>query len=87
MKAKTAFSDDTPTTQISDLVAHCHKTIDRGHKFVRRDMGSTRLMLFTDAACSNVIAYSSKIGFVIPLVYTERYIANQVILTMEARNG
>jgi len=57
--------------RLNKLIKYCKKTKDIGLKFVKLDLDSTKIVLFTDSSFANAKNLKSQLGFVIALVDKE----------------
>ena len=68
LSADIAANDPNSVSSVSDLVDYCISTADMHLNFVKLDLKSARIVLFTDAAFANSSEYASQLGFVVLLV-------------------
>lgn len=65
-----ATNSPTPEQKkdLNKLVCYCKETSDTGLNFVRLDLTSVRIAMFTDSSFANADNYKSQLGFVLLLV-------------------
>jgi hypothetical protein len=72
LASKVGVHPDSATYRaVNRLVRICHETADDGLNFTNVDMGSCRIVVFTDASFANAEGYRSQLGFVICVVDDE----------------